>query len=182
MKVQKIIALTVIGSIAFLATSFNPSSASTIQEKKDQVSKVKRSIDELNIKMETAVEEYNQSQSNLGAVKQKLQKNRLKLSNNKLELNLKNQILSKRIIAIYKEGPLSSVKILFLARNFRDLLEGFYFVNRVIKNDNSLINELEGHKNKLEQINNELNAQKTEQEILVNKVASKKLEVKKCYC
>lgn len=175
MKVTKYSALA--GIILILLNISLPSSASPIEEKKNELNEITKTIDKLNLRAERAVEEYNQAQSSLGEIKQKLHKNQLQLADAAIELNQKQQTLSARIKALYKQGSFYFVKILLSTGSFRELLDNVYFINRVVKQDNQLVADVEQVKNKLLGLNESLSNQKESQEIMLNKVAAKKVEI-----
>ncbi len=166
----------ILASILVLSITVT-AAASPIDEKKSQLTSVSQAIDELNSKMEIAVEDYNASLGDLGKVKQKLQVNSMDLADNQIDLNSKEKILSLRVKAIYKSGSVSPIKLLLKSASLREFLDSYYVASRIIKGDNQLIFDLKGVKNKLKNINNNLSTQKEQQEVLVNKVASKKLEI-----
>jgi len=166
-----------IGVILVLLNISLPSAASPIEEKKIELNEITKTIDKLNLRAEQAVEEYNQAQSGLGEIKQKLQKNELQLADAAIELNLKQQTLSARVKALYKQGTFYFVKILLNTDNFQQFLDNVYFIKRVVQQDNRLVADVELAKNKLLGLNKSLSNQKTTQEIMLNKVAAKKVEI-----
>lgn len=174
MKVTRFVALSLIVVLIYPASL---SLASPIEERKFQLSQVKRAMDDLNLKLERAVEDFNQSESELGAVKKKLGQNQLKLEDAKIELNLKITNLSNRIKEAYKKGPFYSIYLIIRSKSLRELVENIYYLSLVIKSDNLLVSKLRISKQKFEDISKKLLAQKASKEILVNKVAAKKFEV-----
>lgn len=176
MKAVRFLALFII-TLLIITTSTWSILATPIDEKKDELSDVKQKIDELNLKLEEVVEEYNQAESQLGAVKQKLKTNQVRLVDKQIEVNDKQEILSKRVKVLYKQDNVQIIYLLFKTHSLKELIDNLYFVSQVIKSDNSLLSNLKEAKNKLQIINSALNKQKGQQEILVNKVASKKIQV-----
>lgn len=176
MKAAKFIAAILIFGLALLTFPIQIFS-SPIDEKKDEIARTKEQLETLNSKFETAVEDYNEAASNLGSTKQKIRKNKLKLADNLLEIKAKEVAVSDRLRAMYKEGPFSLIFTLFQSKSLFQFFDTVFLVDRITKKDNSLVFELKIAKQRLEITDKKLTVQKTRKEVLVNKVASKKVAI-----
>lgn len=65
---------------------------------------------------------------------------RLVLSRDRLKE--RNVVLSQRIRAIYKQGPLHTVRVLLSAQNFADLLNRYKYLHLISVHDRLLLNEI----------------------------------------
>ncbi|KKN02912.1 hypothetical protein LCGC14_1112940 [marine sediment metagenome] len=176
MKAAKFIAAILIFCLTVLIFPIQIFS-SPIDEKKDEIVRAKEQIETLNSKFEIAVEDYNEAASNLGGTKQKIRKNKLKLASNLLEIKVKEVAVSDRLRAMYKEGPFSLIFTLFQSKSLFQFFDTVFLVDRITKKDNSLVFELKTAKQRLEITDKKLTVQKTRKEVLVNKVASKKVAI-----
>ena len=176
MKAARFIAVLIIFCLTLLIFPIQIFS-SPIDEKKDEIEQVKDQLEALNSKLEGAVEDYNEAASNLGSVKQKIRKNKLKLAGSLLEIKTKEVAVSERLRAMYKAGPFSLVFTLFQSKSLFQFFDTVFIVDRITKKDNSLISGFKFAKERLETTDKKLAVQKNKREVLVNKVASNKIAI-----
>ncbi len=178
MKAARFVAVFLIMCMVSLT---NPSLifASVIDKKKVEISEIKEQLSALNNRFEEAVEDYNEVTTDLGGVKQKVRKNKLKLAENLLDIKAKEVVLSSRMRSMYKEGSFSLIVTLVQSKSLLQFFDLMFLVNRIAKKDNTMIDDLKVAEQKLEGIDNELNEQKAKQEVLANKVASKRVAINK---
>jgi septal ring factor EnvC (AmiA/AmiB activator) len=65
------------------------------------------------------------------------------------ELALKRAVLRKRLVDIYKRGPLFDVEVLFSARSFGDLVTRYKYLHLLALRDRALVNRVEHLRNEV---------------------------------
>lgn len=65
------------------------------------------------------------------------------------ELALKRAVLQKRLVDIYKRGPLFDVEVLFSARSFGDLVTRYKYLHLLALRDRALVNRVEHLRNEV---------------------------------
>ncbi len=179
MDTKRFIPITIVAFLILVLSNATLSLATTIDEKKSELSEIKQKIDSLNEKVAEVVDEYNKAANDFGRVKVKLRKNEAKLTKIKQELKLRQKSLSERVVNIYKSGPYPVVSLIIQTSSFRDLVSNMYLANRIISNDKFLIEDVKETKGDFEKIKNNLKAEKDKKEVLANKVASNKVKIQK---
>ncbi len=179
MDTKRFIPITIVAFLILVLSNATLCLATTIDEKKSELNEIKQKIDSLNEKVAEVVDEYNKAANDLGKVKVKLRKNEARLTKIKQELKLRQESLSERVVNIYKSGPYPVASLIIQTSSFRDLVSNMYLANRIISNDNLLIEDVKETRGDFEKIKNSLKAEKNKREVLANKVASNKVKIQK---
>ncbi|GJL78161.1 MAG: peptidase M23 [Nitrospinaceae bacterium] len=94
------------------------------------------------------------------------------------QMESQKQILGKRLRAIYKEGNMFPVKVLFSAENFNDLIQRIKYMELVTAHDSSLFGKYDERLRQLEEGKKTLLLARTQLETLENDTLAKKSEIK----
>lgn len=155
--------LSLICYVAFSSIGY----ADDLQQKKEQLQNVQKSIDEKKKQLNDIQQKKADLQNQLVIIQQNLvqsqeqlekaQKQLLALEKDikaKTEelniaqdkLNQENDIFKKRVVAMYKSGPLGYLGILLDSNNFLDFLSRYEIMKRLIEYDKNLISQMVGQK------------------------------------
>ena len=94
-------------------------SATPVQDKKAQARAVMAQLDELNVKMEIAVEAYNDATGKLDVVNDKIGDNETALTTARYNLLIAKDTLEARAIAMYKRQPIDLLDVVLASRQLR---------------------------------------------------------------
>lgn len=92
------------------------------------------------------------------------------------ELNMKKDILSKRLRVMYKAGDVGYIEVLLGSKDFNDLLNRIEVVKKIVKHDKDLIRTIEDNMLAINKVKKDLEENKT---LMVTKV--NELDVNKNY-
>jgi murein DD-endopeptidase MepM/ murein hydrolase activator NlpD len=115
------------------------STMSNLLKHQKELQTLEQNYDKVCDKLESAEKKVNQTKQELNLLEQNLDS----LENN---LNSRHKLLNKRLVAIYKNGPLTYLQIVFSSGSFGDLVSNFGSVAYFIRSDMNLIEEVEAAK------------------------------------
>jgi len=107
-----------------------------------QISSYEQAIEELNNQINSVTEQIAETESNIEQ-KQK-------------ELDEKQELLDKRLIALYESGNTSYIELLLSSADLSDFISKYYLISEVAEYDTDLINSIRSAKTELENAKTEL--------------------------
>lgn len=162
-----------------LVSSQNLVFATPISLKKARLSEIKDQMDNLNIQIEIADEDYMESEGKLSNIKQKVYLNELKLGKAKKKLRKRKRLLNNRAKGLYQKGELDFIEILFSTKSFTEFIESLDFITRVSNRDAQVVKQVKKAKTDLERAEKNLSVAKTNQQQAVNIAYKKKKAIEK---
>lgn len=168
---SSLIAVLLIGIPASLSAS--PSS------KKTQLAVLKSQVDKIDNQINNIDEDYLQASIKLKKTKNKIYSNNIALNNTKKKLTFSRSVLSERIRVMYIHNQDSRVEFLLRTRSFNELLTNMNFVDRIGKNDSTLIKRVFKLAKQIEQNKKSLNTNLHSQKSLLRTISSKKAAINK---
>lgn len=90
-------------------------------------------------------------------------------------MNINYGLLEKRLVYAYKSGKTRYLDVLLSSTDIMDFISKYHFVSEMIKYDESLLKNIEIQKNKMEEVNLELET--TKQELKTYKDEQKKITI-----
>lgn len=191
-------ALLLILSLAFYSAFSAIGYADDLQQKKEQLQNVQKSIEEKkkqlnNIQREKAdlqnqlaiiqqnlvqsQEQLNKAQKQLSKLEESIKIKSEELSAAQKRLNDENDIFKKRVVAMYKSGPLGYLGVLLDSNNFLDFLSRYEIMKRLIKYDKDLISQITMQKEDIARQKQELIKQRNEVASVKNAIERRKKEI-----
>ena len=124
-----------------------------------QIQKLEQRITEEQGKLDEINEKYNE-------IQKKVNETQEKLNTIQNEYDKKDQMLRKRLVALYKSGSMTYLDVLFNSKNIIDFVSRYYVIKRITEYDSKTILEIEKQKKEVEKTSNELNAEKANMKIV----------------
>ena len=123
-----------------------------IQKLEQRITEEQGKLDEINEKYSEIQKKVNETQEKLNAIQN--------------EYDKKDQMLRKRLVALYKSGSMTYLDVLFNSKNIIDFISRYYVIKRITEYDSKTIIEIEKQKKEVEKTSNELNAEKANMKIV----------------
>lgn len=130
---------------------------SEVDSLNEEISSIESSMDELQVQIDSLNNEITQKQNEVTQCQKDIEE--------------KNELLKKRLVAMYKTGNTSFLDVLLSSKSYLDLFTAYDAVKEITKADTDLIDDITEKKNKIETDKKELETKKIE---LDNAQASKK--------
>ena len=127
-----------------------------IQELDDIIRENEKKYENLNIQIQQMELEVSTRQKEIDNIQEKY--------------NRKQQLLKKRLVAMYEAGSTSYLDVLLKSKNIFDFLSNYYMLEQIVEFDNQLLDDLEKQKSELEE-------EKVQQEDIENELKASKLEL-----
>lgn len=127
-----------------------------IQELDDIIRENEKKYENLNIQIQQMELEVSTRQKEIDNIQEKY--------------NRKQQLLKKRLVAMYEAGSTSYLDVLLKSKNIFDFLSNYYMLEQIVEFDNQLLDDLEKQKSELEE-------EKVQQEDIETELKASKLEL-----
>ncbi|HET6494583.1 MAG TPA: NlpC/P60 family protein [Thermoleophilia bacterium] len=116
-----------------------PAAASPVSHKKARLRAVQATLETLGMRVEVAVERYNQAAARLDTTRGQIERNRRLLAVAERDLERANGQLAARARSIYMAPEAGIVDVVFAARTFDELVTQFAVMQRLGDNDVDLV-------------------------------------------
>jgi cell wall-associated NlpC family hydrolase len=143
-RAARLCLLTSILLMLVLVTAM-PVAASPVSAKKARLLAVQATLERLGMRVEVAVERYNQAVAKLDTTRNQIAENRRLLTVAERDLRRANGQLAARARSIYIAPEAGIVDVVFAARSFDDILTQFHVMRRLGDNDVDLVKSVAGH-------------------------------------
>jgi peptidoglycan DL-endopeptidase CwlO len=176
--VRRVLRLTVffLAAAAAVLFSFGSSSlsATPLSEKTARLEKVQERLEKVAIKVEVAVEDYNQAASELRTTRSRIDQNGRLLAQAEFRLLVAKQQLAERARDIYKAPPTELADIVFATRSFDDLVTQLSLMQALGENDADLVQSIAAYERDIRDRRIELRAdERTAEKLLAERKAQK---------
>ncbi len=114
-----------------------------IEENEMEESEIIEKIEEIEMEIIEAETEIEGIESNILHALEDIKITEQELAEAKAGMGEKNELLGARVAAMYREGNISYIEIIFGSRNFTDLLSNMDMIRKIADHDVQLIEELE---------------------------------------
>lgn len=123
-----------------------------IQNLEQRISEEQTKLDEVNANYDEIQRKVNETQAKLDVIQN--------------EYDKKDQMLRKRLVALYKSGSMTYLDVLFNSKNVIDFVSRYYVIKRIAEYDAKSIIEIENQKKEVEKTSNELKEQKANMKVI----------------
>jgi cell wall-associated NlpC family hydrolase len=140
----------------------SPAFGAPIDDKRAQAAQIKAQIDELDVTLEIAAEEYNEARAAYDAVSAEVAANEERaaaLAARQADLGNK---LATRVSGMYRQGPLGALEVLFGASSFEQFAATWDLLQDMNDNDASRVAELKRVRAELQVVQQQLATQQAE--------------------
>ncbi len=140
-----------------LIPSAPPAGADSVSEKKEQARQVEQQLRSLQAELNRLTSELSQTQSKIASLEARIQANQAQLNAAEAELRRWKEILSNRMVAMYKEGNATALDVLLECDDFDTFIHSYDFMSRIGNHDaealaatRSLVAEIRARRAELE--------------------------------
>ena len=156
-----------------------PSSASPLDDKKEESGNLKDQISQVDNELTACVQGYEQAYAKLTEVNCLIQANLAELDKTKEELARSRRLLGDRIDSIYRSGDMGVISVILGAQDYESFLSRLAYLREVCEEDASTLERIEILKAELEKRDAELAANKAEQRIALNKIQAQQVSLQR---
>lgn len=154
-----------------------PAAASPVSVKKARLLAVQATLETLGMRVEVAVERYNQAVAKLDTTRSQIAENRRLLTVAEHDLQRANGQLAARARSIYITPEAGIVDVVFAARSFDDILTQFHIMRRLGDNDVDLVKSVAAYESDIKDRRLKLRADERVAAGLVAQRASEKTTI-----
>lgn len=123
-----------------------------IQSLNAEIAEYENAISDLNIKIDTLTGQIAEAEVELQKAEE--------------EYNNQEELLKKRLVAMYEAGETTYLDVLLSSKNVTDFISKYYIVSEIAEGDRNLLNKMEKNKNIIQETKNQLQASKEQIEAL----------------
>jgi peptidoglycan DL-endopeptidase CwlO len=169
--------LLVAVAATLLLTLATTASATPIQDKKAQARAVMAQLDQLNAKMEIAVEAYNSANDKLAVVNAKISDNEKALKTARFNLMVAQSTLEARAVAMYKRQAVDLLDVMLSSSSFDELISQVDMLNRLGESDVNVVDSIQGYEKQIAAARTGLQSDRAAAVKLVSESSANKAEV-----
>lgn len=194
---QKLIGMALISillastNVALAATqadiNSNQKKIDEAEEKQKQVESDKteamKQVESINSKIDDYETQINDLDSKITDANTKIKEEEKKLAQAEQDYKEQEELIKKRMVAVYTSGDTSYLDVLLSSKNLTDFISSYYLVSEVTKMDAELLDKIQKQKEEIETAKKEiennkdtLTASKTEKENVNNQLKTAKTE------
>lgn len=194
---QKLIGMALISillastNVALAATqadiNSNQKKIDEAEEKQKQVESDKteamKQVESINSKIDDYETQINDLNSKITDANTKIKEEEKKLAQAEQDYKEQEELIKKRMVAVYTSGDTSYLDVLLSSKNLTDFISSYYLVSEVTKMDAELLDKIQKQKEEIETAKKEiennkdtLTASKTEKENVNNQLKTAKTE------
>ena len=140
-----------LASMLFCTIAPGLASGATIAQKKAQAAQIAAQVSALNTKMEFAVEAYDAATQKLATVQGQIHRNEQQLSIARYNLLVARQLLTQRVVSMYKQNKASVLDVLLSTRSFDNLVTEVNAMRQVGQSDSATVSTIEALKKQISQ-------------------------------
>ena len=169
--------LIFLASMLFCTIAPGLASGATIAQKKAQAAQIAAQVSALNTKMEFAVEAYDAASQKRTTVQGQIQRNQQQLSIARYNLLVARQLLTQRIVSMYKQNKASVLDVLLSTRSFDNLVTEVNAMRQVGQSDSATVSTIQALKEQVSERRVALLAEGRQAKTLVAQRASTKQQI-----
>lgn len=144
---------------------------------KNKKKNVEGEIIQLEGQINTTNSDISEIENNISKVKSDIEKNKKEIDESQKNIDAKNEIVNKRLRAMYKNGnDVSYLHILLSAESIGEFIETFDTIKKVTDNDHDLLKEMEKEKKIIEAKKDKLTSQEKQLKLQTVKLKEKREE------
>jgi len=166
-----------LASMLFCTIAPGLASGATIAQKKTQAAHIAAQVSALNTKMEFAVEAYDAASQKLATVEGQIHRNQQQLSIARYNLLVARQLLTQRIVSMYKQNKASVLDVLLSTRSFDNLVTEVNAMRQVGQSDSATVSTIQALKKQVSARRVALLAEGRQAKTLVAQRASTKQQI-----
>ena len=115
-----------------------------------EISASMQKVQELDDSINDYQNKYNELQSQIVSLEAEISSTQNDLTKTEQEYARKENLLKKRVVALYEGGETTYLDVLLSSKNLFDFLSNYYMLEQIIEFDSNLLNELDEQKQNIE--------------------------------
>lgn len=115
-----------------------------------EISASMQKVQELDDSINDYQNKYNELQSQIASLEAEISSTQNDLTKTEQEYARKENLLKKRVVALYEGGETTYLDVLLSSKNLFDFLSNYYMLEQIIEFDSNLLNELDEQKQNIE--------------------------------
>lgn len=115
-----------------------------------EISASMQKVQELDDSINDYQNKYNELQSQIASLEAEISSTQNDLTKTEQEYVRKENLLKKRVVALYEGGETTYLDVLLSSKNLFDFLSNYYMIEQIIEFDSNLLNELDEQKQNIE--------------------------------
>jgi cell wall-associated NlpC family hydrolase len=136
-------ALILLASAGLLVVfAASPALATPISANKARAQQIRRQVAALDMRFEKIVEQYNQANGQLAALRTQIRQNTQQLQLTRYNLSIANRNLKDRAVALYKQQPVDLLDVIFSSSSFQELTTQLDLMNKLSQHDSDIISSV----------------------------------------
>jgi cell wall-associated NlpC family hydrolase len=166
-----------LASMLFCTIAPGLASGATIAQKKAQATQIAAQVTALNTKMEFAVEAYDAASQKLATVQGRIHVNEQQLRIARYNLLVARQLLTQRVVSMYKQNKASVLDVLLSTRSFDNLVTEVNAMRQVGQSESATVSTIQALKKQVSERRVALLAEGQQAKTLVAQRASTKQQI-----
>ncbi|MBI4743274.1 MAG: peptidoglycan DD-metalloendopeptidase family protein [Actinobacteria bacterium] len=138
--------------------------------KKQETAATSAQIANLNTELKKTTNEYNYASNSLKKINANIRTNKVKIKEAEEELQRTQQVLSKRVAAVYRYGKVNFFDVLFGANDFRDFVVRWDLMTKIARQDAEVYKKVKQKKAEIELSNQKLLEEKKRKEVFARRL------------
>lgn len=163
--------------IALLIGTATPAAGAPIDDKRAQAAAISAQIDELDVQLEIAAEQYNEAKSAYDTLSAEVATSQARQAELTARQDVLQSNLATRASSMYRQGPLAALEVLLGAASFEDFTTLWDVLQDMNSNDAARVAELKQNRADLEVVQRQLAAQQAEAKVHADTMAAQKSAV-----
>ena len=149
----------------------------SVADKKAEAKQIAAQISALDTRMEYAVEAYDAANQKLQTVQAKIHDNEQQLRIARYNLLVARQILTQRVVSMYKQDKTNVIDVLLATKSFDDLVTELNAMRQVGQSDSAAVSSIKALKREISRRHAQLVADRKQAQQLVAQRASQKDQI-----
>lgn len=148
-----------------------------IDAKRAQAQDVLAQINEMDMELELAIDEWNGANVRLSQIEGELEVNRKRLEVAEASLRQAQTTVEERLVTLYKDGEVDVVEVVLGATSFDDMIDGIDTANRVAEDDARIAEQVKRSKAEVQHQRKVLERARARQEQIVAQRAERRAQI-----
>ena len=174
-RLLALLLLSLILTLGLLAAAH--AEPASITDAKQEAATLAAQVDELNGRLESAVEQYNTASAKLAQTEKRIETTQAQLDKAQKDLKTASERLGKRANGIYKDGQTGFWQAVFSAQSFSEFINRLNLLSRVGAQDGKILQQIQTFRTDVSAKKVQLDADRAEQQQLVAQTAEAKAGV-----
>ena len=149
-----------------------------LKEVKTELSEEMKKVEELNQAISDGEEKLAELNIKVSSIESEISSKQNQINETQKKYDTEQEQLQQRLVANYKFGGASFLDVLLNSSDFTSFISNYYYISKIAKSDNELLEDIENSKNEIENSKKELEEKQAEYKEAQNSVAQATQDLK----